>query len=101
MAEPDALTGLPGAAWIRRGLADARAGRWTAEALALAVAPTRLRALDLDVPTDLPTDAEHALYARLQDDGVDDPYARYNALLRELDSFLEALEARRRRERAA
>ena len=99
--EPDDLTGLPGAEWIRRGLTEAREGRWTAEALAVAVAPTRLRALGLDVAGDLPQDVEIALYMRLHRDGVDDPYARYNALLRELDSFIEALEGRRRRERAA
>jgi hypothetical protein len=29
--------------------------------------------------------------------GVDDPYARYDAMLRELTSSLEAAEARRRR----
>ncbi len=101
MTEPDPLTGLPGADWVRRGLDDARAGRWTSEALAVAVAPARLRALGLEVPDALPDDPELALYRRLSEDGVDDPYGRYNALLRELDSFLEALEGRRRRERAA
>ncbi len=97
----DRLTGLPGAEWIRRGIDDARAGRWTAEALAVSVAPTRLRALGLDLPADLPGDPELALYALLQREGIDDPYGRYNALLRELDSFMEALEGRRRRERVA
>ena len=97
----DALRGLPGEPLIRRGLADAREGAWTPEALLIAIAPTRLRELGLEVPDELPRDAELALYARLQADGEDDPYARYNALLRELGSFLEALESRRRREGAA
>lgn len=101
MAEPNVLEGLPGADWVLRGLTDARADRWSAEALAVAVAPTRLRGLGLDVPTDLPEAPELALYASLQHAGVDDPYGRYNAMLRELDSFIEALEGRRRRERAA
>lgn len=101
MPEADALEGLPGAGWIRRGLEDARAGRWTAEALAVAVAPTRLRALGLHLPAGLPDHPELALHALLEQEGVDDAYGRYNALLRELDSFMEALEGRRRRERAA
>jgi hypothetical protein len=97
----DVLRGLPGERMIRRGLADARAGTWTREALVVSVAPTRLRLLGLELPEALPRDPELALYARLQQDGEDDPYARYNALLRELDSFLEALESRRRRQGAA
>jgi len=95
------LCGLPGAERVARGLADAGDGNWSAEALLIAVAPTRLRQLGLDVPHGLPRDPELALYAQLERDGVDDPYARYNALLREFDSFLESLTARRRREEAA
>ncbi|NOY92606.1 MAG: hypothetical protein GXP55_15550 [Deltaproteobacteria bacterium] len=95
------LRGLPGAERALRGLADARDGIWSAEALVIAMAPTRLRQLGLEVPHDLPSDAELALYAQLARDGVADPYARYNALLREFDSFLESLTARRRREEAA
>lgn len=64
--------------------------------------PTTLPApLGLELPDDLPKEPELALYAKLVEDGASDPYTRYNALLRELDSFLEALEGRRRRERAA
>lgn len=97
MSEPDALLGLPGLAGIMRGLRDARRGVWSAEALVIAVAQARLRALGLELPESLPGDAELALYAQLGRDGVADPYGRYNSLLRELDSFLEALSARRRR----
>ncbi len=43
----------------------------------------------------LPDRPELALYAALGAE-CDDPYFRYNALRRELDSFLTALEARRR-----
>lgn len=99
MAEPDILTGLPGETMVRRGLEDSRAGRWTPEALVVAVAPSRFRRLGVDVPEDLPTDPELQLYAALQAGEESDPYTRYNALLRELFSFLEALESRRRRER--
>lgn len=100
MTVPDALLGLPGAALVSRGLADAHRGIWSAEALLIAVAATRLKALGLELPEGLPQDAELALYAQLGRDGVEDPYARYNSLLRELDSFLEAFTARRRRETA-
>ena len=98
MSDEQVLRGLPGATLVERGLADAHRGVWSAEALLLAVAPSRLRGLGIDVPEPLPADPELALYTRLQHDGVEDPYARYNALLRQLDSFLEALTARRRRE---
>lgn len=91
------IEGLPGASLVRRGLADLDERRLSAEALTVAIAATRLRRLGLDVPADspLPPDRELALYAALA--GEDDAYARYNSLRRELDSFLEALEARRRR----
>ncbi len=98
MIDEQVLSDLPGATLVERGLADARRGVWSAEALLLAVAPSRLRQLGIEVPEPLPSDPELALYARLQREGASDPYARYNALLRELDSFLEALTARRRRE---
>lgn len=95
----DALTGLPGADRIARGVEDARRGDWTVDALLVALAPTRLAALGVRLLDELPDDPELRLYRALEDS--DDPYARYNALRRELDSFLAALESRRRRERAA
>lgn len=100
MTIPD-LTGLPGAERIERGIADLQRGCLSVDALLLAVASRRLRALGVPVPqTDrLPRDPDLALYdllqgtCRTQDD---DPYFRYNALRSELSSFLEALEARSR-----
>jgi hypothetical protein len=63
----------------------------------LTVAQTRLRWLGIDLPEfDLPESREIALYQALCASGIDDPYARYNAMLGELSSFLEALELRRR-----
>lgn len=94
------LDGLPGEALVRRGLEDLARGTRSAEALTLAIASGRLRRCGLDLPPepDLPAERELALYALLVARGEDDPYARYNALRRELDSFLEALESRRRRD---
>lgn len=89
------LEGLPGAAMVIRGIRDAEQGIASAEALVVSVAPTRLKSLGLDVVV-AAEKPEHALYERLCQDGVADPYARYNALLRELGSFMEALAVRRR-----
>ena len=86
---------------MRRGLGDAARDRWTVDALLIAVAASRLRALGLDVPETVPAEAELRLYEALQQEGIADPYGRYNSMLRELDSFVEALEGRRRRESAA
>lgn len=94
------LDGLPGTALVRRGLADLARQSLTVEALVVAIASTRLRQLAIELPDEsvFPPDRELALYAKLGERGEDDPYARYNSLRRELDSFLEALEGRRRRE---
>ena len=96
------LEGLPGEALIRAGLSDLVAGRVTPSALTLSTASDRLRELGIELPA-LPPGAavarqcELALHDKLVQTGEVDPYARYNALLRELTSFLEAAEGRRRR----
>lgn len=85
------LTGLPGADLVREGLADLGAGRDTPPAFAVAVAAARLRRLGIPVPRSI-DDAELKLYHAL---GALDPpsaYSRYNALLRQIDSFARALE---------
>lgn len=98
MDEPaDDLAGLPGAAEIERGVRDLHAGRATPQALLVAAAATRLRELGWPLAgIALPEAPELALYAALGQ-VCDDPYARYNALRRELDSFVAALQARRSR----
>lgn len=89
------LDGLPGAERIAAGLRDLEGGRPTAEALLVAIASRRLEELGLEVspPDRLPRDPELALYALLCA-SAEDPYYEYNAALRELDSFANALEAR-------
>jgi hypothetical protein len=93
------LRGLPGAWLVERALADLARGQLTPEALTLSVASTRLARLGVELPAGvpLPPDPELALYESLGRLGVADPYSRYNALRRELASFLEALERRRQR----
>lgn len=97
------LSGLPGEALVREGIADAERRVWSVAALALAAAATRVRALGLPLPDarELPEEPELALYAALgADEAVDDAYGRYNAILGELCSFLDAAEARARRRSA-
>jgi len=91
----DLLEGLPGEALLRRGLADARAGRGTIPACQVRIAQRRLSQAGLiagDSPP--PTgEAELELHRRLPGEG-DDAYSRCHALLRELVSFESALEHR-------
>jgi hypothetical protein len=96
------LNGLPGEALVRTGLSDLAAGRATPSALTLSTASDRLRQLGIELAAlppgvAIPRQCELALHDKLVETGELDPYARYNALLRELTSFLEAAEGRRRR----
>ena len=95
---PTDFDGLPAADLVTRGIEDAREGIPSIPALLVSIAPTRLRSLGVDVKV-LSTEPEHALYERLCADNVSDPYARYNSLVRELDSFMEALSMRTNRVR--
>ena len=79
------LRDLPGGVLVARGLADLARRQPTPEAWLVSVATGALRSLGLDVADGFP-EPELGLYAALQDH--DDPYGRYNALKRELDSFL-------------
>ena len=96
------LRGLPGEALVRAGLSDLAAGLYTPAALTLCTASDRLLQLGIELPA-LPRGAalarqcELALYEKLVESGESDAYGRYNALLREFVSFLEAAEGRRRR----
>jgi len=92
------LTGLPGAARIERGLHDLNEGHLSTDALLVAVAAGRLRGLGLPIPESsaLPREPDLGLYESLRDHPAGDPYYRYNALRRELDSFICCLETRRR-----
>jgi len=90
------LTAFPGGEMVARGLTDARVRVDSIDALVVSLAVTRLRAVGLELP-DAPRDrdGELVLYERLR--GESDSYGRYNALRRELTSFLDAFEAHVRR----
>jgi len=86
---------LPGGKLIREGLEDFQAGRCTAAACLVGIARTRLRHAGLlagSVANPFP-DPERQLYSLLREAGGD-AYSRYNALIRELVSFENALDRR-------
>jgi hypothetical protein len=88
------LTDLPGAEFILPGLEDLEHGRsQTVGALLVAIAATRLSQAGLKIAREqLAKEPELRLYDRLQEEQAD-PYAYYNALLKRLDSFCNALES--------
>jgi len=97
MTATDVLTGLPGEALVREGLDDIEAGRRTIAALVASVARPRLERIGLIRPDAITVEhAELELYRLLRRHGGD-AYGRYNALLRELTSFEQALDRRIRR----
>ena len=91
----DLITGLPGESLVREGLADAQAGRCTVAACLVSIASPRLSRAGLlaGIQTELPAEPELSLYRLLRAQGGD-AYSRYNALIRELVSFENALERR-------
>ncbi len=87
-----ALTQLPGGSLISQGLADHAVRRLTPEACLIAIARTRLGRAGLAIPLGYEIqEPEHQLYALLGAE-TGDAYSRYNALIRQLISFSQALE---------
>lgn len=89
------ITGLPGELLVRQGLADAQAGRCTPEACLVSIASRRLGRAGLltGIQKELQPEPELCLYRLLRAQGGD-AYSRYNALVRELVSFENALDRR-------
>lgn len=88
----DQLTGLPGEELVRKGLVDLDAGEVTVEACLVSIASPRLRQHGLlTIKTALVPEAELTLYGLLGRT-EEDPYGRYNSLLRRLVSFEHALD---------
>jgi hypothetical protein len=83
---------LPGEELIEAGLRDLAAGQESIEALLVAVGSPRLRDLGIDLPSILPANPEHRLYARLVELDPANAYSQYNALIRRLVSFERAAE---------
>ena len=94
----DLINGLPGEELVRQGLADFQSGLCTIPACLVRIARPRLSRAGL-MPPSVPgefTEPELQLYDLLKREGGD-AYSRYNALLRELVSFENALDRRNRR----
>lgn len=92
----NAIRRLPGAELVMRGIADWNANRITPEACLAAIALPRLERIGL-LPENSPPpgfESERELYRLLRAQAApgDDPYTRYNSLLRELVSFERALD---------
>lgn len=83
---------------MRQAMADLKAGRLSIPACLAEMAGPRLRRIGLMPPASAlsPLDPELRLYRFLRQQGGD-AYSRYNALLRELVSFEQALDRRSRR----
>ncbi len=88
----DQLTGLPDEELVRKGLTDLGSGQVTEEACLVSIASPRLRDCGLlSANTPLVSDAELTLY-QLLGQHEEDPYSRYNSLVRRLVSFEHALD---------
>jgi hypothetical protein len=97
MKTDDLIAELPGESLVRQGLADLKTGRRTVPAYLISIARTRLRCAGLlpDAEVSLPPEPEPELQLyRLLRQAGGDAYSRYNALLRELISFEQALDRR-------
>lgn len=84
---------FPGGELVRQGLADFQAGRCTVPACLVGIGRTRLSRAGL-LPASLRNqfpEPERQLYRLLCEAGGD-AYSRYNALVRELISFEQALD---------
>ena len=95
MSTNDLIAGLPGEELVRHGLADFRAGQCTIPACLVHIARPRLSRVGLMPQSDASqiSEPELQLYDLLKQEGGD-AYSRYNALMRELVSFENALDRR-------
>lgn len=96
------LHDLPASELIRAGVRDLLDSRVTIPALVVSIARGQLvgKGVLPDSAPVISAEPERALYQLLRaQDG--DPYARYNALIRELVSFVSALDSRLRRGKVA
>lgn len=98
MKTVDLAGDLPGEALVSKGLDDLKAHRCTIASCLVEIARSRLSDAGLRYASARPPqeEPELRLYRLLRQEGGD-AYSRYNALVRELVSFEQALEARQRK----
>ena len=86
---------LPGGDLIEKGLRDLAAGIESSSSLLVEIAHPRLRSLGISIPQrSFQKDAELRLYRSLRVENPTEAYSQYNALMRRLVSFEQALESR-------
>jgi hypothetical protein len=83
----------PGHELIERGVRDLEEGRRTWEALLVAIGAPRLESLGLRLPGARPEKPELALYHLIAAENPRGAHAEYNALVRRLVSYEQALGA--------
>jgi hypothetical protein len=101
MPPDDLMTGLPGEALLREGLADFQLGKCTIASCLVGIARSRLARAGLttgEAANPFP-EPERQLYRLLRQEGGD-AYSRYNSLVRQLVSFEQALDWRITRRKA-
>ncbi len=95
MKTTELISGLPGESLVRKGLSDLSSGKRTISAYLVSIGRRRFENAGLLSPADksLSQEPELELYRLLRSEGGD-AYSRYNALVRELISFEQALDRR-------
>ncbi|MBA2347122.1 MAG: hypothetical protein H0V81_02405 [Solirubrobacterales bacterium] len=87
----------PGHEIVDPGLADLRAGRWTAEAYAVLEARPRLERAGVAVPDVRVERPSHRLYELLAEEDVATAHGRHHAILRRMASYCRTVESAARR----
>ncbi len=86
---------LPGAGLVSAGMRDLAAAEETVEAMAVAMAAPRLRAVGVEVPEVGIARPSHRLYRLLGEQFGGSAHSRYNALVGRIVSFARAAESAR------
>ena len=86
--------GLPGATAIRAGLEDLAAGRESVESLLIQIGAPRLSWLGVILPSSPNVNADRQLYQLLSLQHGNEAHSQFNGLIRQLVSFVRALERR-------
>jgi hypothetical protein len=87
---------LPGEDLVRRGIMDLSSGVISAPSLLVSMAAGRLRELGIEVTGTAIDDADIRLYELLAREFGDGAHSKYNALRRQIVSFMRAVPCARR-----
>lgn len=82
---------LPGADIVRRGIADLAKGVVSVPSLLVSMAPSRLHALGIEVTGAPIAEPEARLFELLEQEWGNGAHSKYNALRRQLVSFMRAV----------